>query len=279
MEKSHLLKLSMGFIKLFLLIVLCGVAFMVHIAEAQEDSDLAKKTQNPVGDLISIPFQNNFNFGVGPNDDMQYILNIQPVYPMSIGEKWNWIHRPIIPLMYQPELAPGIGDEFGLGDIQYQGYLSPARPGKLIWGVGAVLAFPTATDESLGTEKWLAGPGVVLLTSNGPWVFGALVNNVWSIAGDDDRADVSMAVIQPFVNYNLPGGLYFMTAPIITANWEADSDNAWTIPLGAGIGKIFRVGKVGLPINTSVRAYYNVEHPENAADWSATVQFQLLLPK
>ena len=262
--------------KKILLGILLAIFFAVPVF-AQDESGLAKKTQNPVSDLISVPFQNNFNFNVGPDNDMQYLLNIQPVYPMNLNEKWNLINRLIIPIINQPELVPGMGDEFGLGDIQYQGYLSPAKPGKVVWGVGPVLSFPTASDEVLGTEQWSAGPGAVVLTIRGPWVIGALINNIWSFAGDDDRADVNQGLLQYFINYNFPGGLYLTTAPIITANWEADSDNMWTVPFGGGIGKILRIGK--LPINTQVAAYYNVEHPDNGPEWQARFQFQFLFPK
>ena len=262
--------------KKILLSILIAIFFAVPVF-AQEESGLAKKTQNPVSDLISVPFQNNFNFNVGPDNDMQYLLNIQPVYPMNLNEKWNLINRLIIPIINQPELVPGMGDEFGLGDIQYQGYLSPAKPGKVVWGVGPVLSFPTASDEVLGTEQWSAGPGAVVLTIRGPWVIGALINNIWSFAGDDDRADVNQGLLQYFINFNFPGGLYLTTAPIITANWEADSDNMWTVPFGGGIGKILRIGK--LPINTQVAAYYNVEHPDNGPEWQARFQFQFLFPK
>jgi hypothetical protein len=251
--------------------------FLVLPAFAQDGAELAKKTQNPVSDLISVPFQSNFNFDVGHDNDMQYLLNIQPVYPMNINKNWNWIHRLIIPILDQPELAPGIGEEFGLSDIQYQGYLSPAKPGKWIWGIGPVVSFPTASDEVLGTEKWSAGPGAVLLTIRGPWVIGVLANNIWSFAGDDDRDDVNQALLQYFINYNFPGGLYLTTAPIITANWEADSDDRWTVPFGGGVGKIIRIGK--LPVNTSVAAYYNVEHPDNGPEWQARIQLQFLFPK
>ena len=130
-------------------------------------TDLAKKTQNPVSDLISVPFQNNFNFSVGPEGEMRYVLNIQPVVPQRISEQWDWIHRAIIPVIDQ--LAPV--DKFGLGDIQYQGFLSPAKPSEPIWGVGPVLQAPSATDDQLGTEKWSAGAGVVALRMAGPWVF------------------------------------------------------------------------------------------------------------
>ncbi len=275
----------MGSTKLVLLTALCGFVFLAHMVEAREDFALASGTQSSVGGLISVPFQNNLNLGVGPSDEIQYVLNVQPVYSMSVGENWNWIHRPIIPLMYRLDLPLGIGNRYGLSDIQYQGYLSPAKPGKVVWGVGPVLSFPTATDETLGTEKWIAGAGAVVLTMRGPWVFGVFANSVWSVAGSDDRADVSRAVVQPFVNHNLPGGVYLVIAPMIAADWEADSKDRWTTPLGDGfgnvflVGKIFQVGKAGLPINTSVQACYDVEHTENDFNWSARVRFQLILPK
>ena len=242
-----------------------------------DDAELAKKTQNPVADLISVPFQNNVNFGVGPHDDVQYILNIQPVIPFKLTEDWNLISRTIVPLIYQPELAPGVGEVFGLGDIQESLFLSPAKPGKVIWGVGPIFQFPTATDDSLGQGKWGAGPTAVALTVHGPWVLGALINNVWSFAGDSDRRDVNQMLLQPFVNYNLPDAWYVVTAPIITADWEADSDDRWTVPIGAGVGKIVRLGK--LPVNAQASAYYNVIRPDNAAEWQLRIQIQLLFPR
>lgn len=260
-----------------ILILIVTFTIGYQTAFSQSESDLAKKTQNPVSDLISVPFQNNFNFGVGPDDDLQYILNVQPVIPVRITENWNLINRVIAPFIYQPELAPGFGDEFGLGDIQYQGFFSPANSGSVIWGAGPVVQFPTATDDSLGTEKWSAGPGFVALTIKGPWVFGGLVNNIWSFAGDDDREDVNQMLVQPFVNYNFQGGWYLSSSPIITANWEADDDNTWTVPLGGGAGKIFRIGNQ--PVNAQLTSYYNVEHPSQGAEWQLRAQIQLLFPK
>ena len=183
--------------------LLLVAASLPALGWAQDDADLAKKTQNPVADLISVPFQNNVNFGVGPDDDVQYILNIQPVIPFRLTEDWNLISRTIVPLIYQPELAPGVGEVFGLGDIQQSLFFSPAKPGTVIWGVGPILQFPTATDDSLGQGKWGAGPTAVALTVQGPWVLGALVNNVWSFAGDErpagrePDADPAVRELQP----------------------------------------------------------------------------------
>jgi len=269
-------------VSLAILVVALGITNTSVLAQSSgsgEDSStaLAKKTQNPISDLISVPFQNNFNFDVGPNDDLQYILNIQPVYPMRLSETWNLIHRPIIPLIDQPPLAPGLDSEFGIGDIQYQAFFSPAKPGELIWGIGPVLQFPTASDDVLGSEKWAAGPGVVVLTTPGPWVVGTLVNNIWSFAGNDDRADVNLMTLQPFINYNLPHGWALGTSPIITANWEADSDDRWTVPIGGGVQKILHLGK--LPLNTQLQAYWNVETPDGGADWQLRFQFAFLFPK
>ena len=247
--------------------------------------DLAKKTQNPISDLISLPLQNNLNFGYGAKDapepsSTQYVLNIQPVMPVKVTEGLNLITRPIIPVIRQPDLIDG-GDTWGLADIQLQTYLSPSADSKLIWGVGPVFQFPSATDgKKLGTQKWSAGPAAVVLTMPGKWVIGGLVNNLWSFAGDSDREDVNLMTLQPFVNYNFPKGWYATTSPIITADWQAHgSDNTWTVPVGGGFGRLIRIGK--LPVNLQIQAYDNVVKPDDAptADWTLRLQVQFLFPK
>ena len=240
-----------------------------------DQGDLAKAAQNPVGDLISLPFQNNMNFDVGPADRTQNVLNIQPVWPIPLSKNWNFITRTIVPVISQP--APGSERTNGLGDINFTGFFSPKQPGKIIWGVGPTLVFPTATDDVTGTDKWSAGPSVVVLTMPGQWVIGALVSNVWSFSGDDERADVNSFLMQYFVNYNLPDGWYLTSAPIITANWEAESGEQWTVPFGGGIGRVFRIGRQ--PINMQTQVFYNVETPTNGAKWQWRLQVQLLFPK
>ncbi len=247
-------------------------------AEEETATELAKKTQNPVADLISVPFQNNFNFGVGPNKVTQYLLNVQPVIPFKLTEDWNLITRTILPIINQPSPAPGVESAFGLGDLNPTLFLSPRKSGAVIWGLGPTFTFPTATDSILGSGKWSAGPAGVVLTMQGPWVLGVLANNQWSFAGWGDQ-DVNQMLIQPFVNYNFPDGWYLTTVPDITANWKASSGNVWTVPLGGGFGNLWRVGKVGLPINTQLQAFYNVEHPDGGADWQLRFQIQVLLPK
>jgi hypothetical protein len=262
-----------------LLAVSTAVLALVAVSAAQpaSEEDLAKETQNPVSDLISVPFESNFNFGVGPNDDLQYILYVQPVVPFRLSKDWNLITRTIIPLIDQPELGPGVGDVFGLGDIQLSQFLSPAKSGALIWGIGPIFQFPTATDDALGSDKWSAGPTAAALTIRGPWVAGALVNHLWSFAGDDDRADVNQTLIQPIVNYNLPGGWFLSSVPYITANWETDGDDRWTVPIGIGVGKVHRFGTQ--PVSLQLTPYYNVVRPDDAAEWTLRFRINLLFPK
>lgn len=266
----------LGFAVLQIMLMLL-VALPVWAAD--DATELAKKTQNPVADLISIPYQSNFNFGVGSKNVTQYVGNLQPVIPIKLTEEWNLITRTILPIINQPSPEPSVSSNFGLGDLNPTLFLSPAKPGAFIWGVGPTFTLPTATDTALGSGKWSMGPAAVALTIQGPWVIGALANQQWSFAGDSDRRSVSQMLIQPFVNYNLPDGWYLTSAPIITANWMADSADRWTVPLGGGFGKLWRVGKVGLPINTQLQAFYSLEKPQGGADWTLRFQLQVLLPK
>lgn len=258
----------------------CLVAAAAFAAEPGE-TELAKKAQNPVADLISVPFQNNFNFGVGPDDELQYILNVQPVIPVRLNEQWNVITRTILPLVYQPTLAftPGgdVGDRIGLGDTQFSAFLSPSNDSGWIWGVGPILQLATATSNLTGNQQWAAGPTAVVLRIDGPWVYGGLVNQLWSYAGDRDNPGTNQLLVQPFLNYNLKNGWYLSSAPVLTANWKAASDNTWTVPVGGGVGKIVRLGK--LPLNGQLQAFYNVERPSGGSDWQLRLQMQFLFPR
>ncbi len=243
-------------------------------AGENETDELARAAQNPVASLISLPFQNNTNFDVGPLEKTQNIMNIQPVWPVDLNDDWNLITRTIVPVVSQPAFTPSQDRKNGLGDTLFTAFISPKESGQWIWGVGPSLLLPTSTDARLGAGEWGAGPSAVVLTIRGPWVVGSLFSNVWSFTGDEQ---VNLFTWQYFVNYNLDDGWYLTSAPIITANWEADSDNTWTVPFGGGVGKIFRIGKQ--PMNASLAAYYNVEKPDFGADWQLRFQLQFLFPK
>ena len=176
------------------------------MAQENDPVALAKVAQNPIANTISLPFQNNTNFDVGPQKKTHNILNIQPVYPFSLNADWNLITRTIVPVISQPALAPGQERENGLGDIQFSAFFSPKQlVGGWVWGVGAIAQLDTATDERLGQGVWGLGPTAVALYLGKTWVYGALINNVWSVlAKDDERRSVNQMLLQPFVNYNFP---------------------------------------------------------------------------
>jgi len=255
--------------------VLLGLAGKT-LSEAQSTEALAKAAQNPVANMISLPLQNNTNLNIGPDDETQNVLNIQPVWPFEINEDWNLITRTILPVMSNPDPLTGEGRVDGIGDTQFSAFFSP-KESEIIWGVGPVLVLPTASHDALGSKKWSAGISAVVLAMPGRWVVGGLVSNVWSFAGAG-KEDVNLFTLQPFVNYNFDDGWYLTTAPIITANWEADTDHRWTVPLGGGVGKIFKIGKQ--PVNAQLSLYKNVETPDDyGAEWQVRTQIQFLFPK
>lgn len=244
---------------------------------AQESSDMAKQAQNPIARLISVPVENDFSPQTGVNQEDSYVLQMKPVVPFSLSKDWNLITRTIIPIIQVPDLAPGVNGTTGLGDVNVSLFLSPAKAGPVIWGVGPIVSFPTATENILGTKKLSVGPTVVVLRSQGHWLYGALVNNLFSVAGPSARPDVNQMLVQPFVNYNLRHGWYLTSSPIITANWEQKPDERWVVPVGGGIGKIVHFGK--LPVNVYTQFFRNVERPGGTSDWSARFQMQFLFPK
>jgi hypothetical protein len=246
-------------------------------AASSTTSDLQKAVQNPVASLISVPIQNNSNFGVGPYDRTQDVLNIQPVIPAKISKNWMLITRIIQPIIWQPYPGQPTGGQYGFGDMNPTFFLSPAKPGKLIWGVGPAFAIPTATDQILGQGKFSMGPSVVALLQPGKWTLGALVNNVWSIAGSGSRPDVNQMLLQYFVNYNLKKGWYISISPILTANWNASSGNVWTVPFGGGVGRVMKLGFQ--PVNISAAFYGNAVYPSGASPWGMRLQIAFLFPK
>ncbi|MFZ0826709.1 MAG: neuromedin U [Verrucomicrobiia bacterium] len=231
---------------------------------------------NPVSKMVKVPFQNDFNFGVGPNHVTQYTLDIEPIVPFTLNEDWNLITRTIIPITSQPSAGPGLSSMAGLGDINPSIFLSPANGRHQFWGVGPTFTFPTGTSPPLTSGQWTLGPSAVYLATPGPWMIGVVANEQWSVGGWRDR-NVSSTYIQPMVIYHLPRGWYLASVPVITADWEADSGNRWTVPVGGGVGKIVKVGR--RPLNLQLQAFYNVERPHDGPDWQLRVQILFLFPK
>jgi hypothetical protein len=260
-------------------IVVVLIAAAAAARGEMSDDELAKAVQNPVADLISVPFQNNTNFNVGPRNGTQNVLNIQPVIPFNVNPQWNVITRTILPVVTQPGFAPGQDSTTGVSDMVFSAFLSPNTASGLIWGAGLAAQLPTHSSDRLGNDRWGLGPtAVVLHVERGdPWVYGALVNNIWSVSSSGSDSSYNNFLLQPFVNYNFPGGVYLVSAPIITANWKADSSQRWIVPLGGGVGRIVRIGQ--LPVNLSASAFYNVVRPDNGPDWQLRVAVQFLFPR
>ena len=261
--------------RILVLAICCGsVLSGTVVAQDADATELAKTVQNPLANLVTLPFQANFNNGVGPDDRTFFNLNVQPVVPFP-GKKWNVIARAIIPVNSVPQ---GETDSiFGIGDTNLSLFWSPAKASKLTWGVGPAISLPTASNpEVLGSGKLSLGPTGVLFYQTGKWTMGAVASNVWSVAGDSDRDDVNFFYTQYFVNYNFGKGWALGTAPVVTANWKADSDNTWTIPWGLQVSKVTHFGS--RPVSLLLGYYENSEQPEGAADSQVRIQVNFLFP-
>jgi hypothetical protein len=250
---------------------------------APSAEDLRAKAQNPIANLITVPIEATFDFGATNGNAI--FIQFQPVIPIKTKHVL-FVNRTIVPLISapggitgqpgNPEPTTG-GYAFGLGDILHSTFLVPAKASKVTWGVGPAIGFPTATSDQLGSGKWTLGPTAVVLTQPKPWSLGLLVANLWSIAGDSDRDSINQMIIQPFVSYNMDGGWFLTTSPIITANWGAESSQRWTVPLGGGVGRMFSIGEQ--PVNAFLQAFYMVEAPDGAPDWQIRFTFQFLFPQ
>ena len=257
-------------IKLIFLTIILGV-FSANAQESAEE--LSKAAANPLADLMSFPFQNNLNMNYGEYNRNVNILNIQPVIPLAGGKL---ITRTIFPIVNIPDYSNESGKlSSGLADIVFTAFYVPESKG-LMWGFGPVFELPTG-GSIRGTEKWSVGPSIVLMAQPGDWTVGALLNNAWSIAGNSDRGDVNHMMFNAFVVRQLGDGWYVNSAPIITADWTADSEDRWIVPLGGGGGKLVMLGGK-LPLNLQTQLYYNVVRPDFGSEWQWRMQAQIMLP-
>jgi hypothetical protein len=237
--------------------------------------DLVKQLANPVASLISMPFQANWDFGIGVNDATRFTMNIQPVVPLSLNDDWNLIIRTILPVIDAESPAPGIDDASGLGDTLQSFFFSPKQPvGGWVLAAGPVILFPTATGSLLGSEQWGAGPTALALKQSGPWTFGLLANHVWSFAGDQGRDEVNATFLQPFCAY------ITKTKTTFSLNMESSYDWAheqWAAPVNFVISQLFKVGSQ--PLQAFVGGRYHVESPEGGPEWGIRAGFTLLFPR
>ena len=244
---------------------------------ANDAAELAKKLANPVASLISLPFQNNTDVGIGDDHDgYKNTLNFQPVIPITLSKKLNLITRYIIPIVFQKNITEKGTSQAGLGDATISAFFSPAEAKNgFVWGAGPVFLVPTATNEFLGGKKFGIGPSALALLQKHGMTIGALVSQTWSVAGDEDRSDVNFLYMQPFFNYNWKSGAGLGISGEITQNWEASSTTAYIIPAVSGVTKL---GKqiVSLLIGPRIQ----VASPNgDGADFGIRAQLVFVFPK
>jgi hypothetical protein len=262
--------------KTFLIIVVMLMALVLMAAPlwAEDDAELVKKLSNPVANLISVPLQNNWDFGIGPEKAMRYTLNIQPVIPISIGKDWNLITRSIVPIIHAEAPVKGLDDSTGLGDILQSFFFSPKEPtsGGWIWGVGPVILYPSGTDE-LSAHKWGAGPTAVLLKQESGWTYGILANHVWSFSGGGEN-DISATFLQPFLTYATKKQTSFTLNTESTYDWE---ESQWTVPINFGVAQLVKIS--GLPMQFQAVGRVYAERPDGGPNWGLRFAVTFLFPK
>jgi hypothetical protein len=247
---------------------------------ADDAAALALKLANPVAALISVPLQTNFDGAIGPlvGDERQgerITLNVQPVVPFRLNSEWNLISRTILPIVWQNNIVPGAGSQFGLGDTVQSLFFSPAIPKGAIWGVGPVLLVPTGTDPLLSTGKWGGGPTGVVLKQIGTVTIGGLANHIWSFAGNSARNDVSTTFVNPFISNALKSGFTYGVLADITYDWKSDR---WTVPVSVTASQVTKIGGQMVSIGGGLR-YYLVSNENAPHGFAGRFVVTLLFPR
>ena len=256
-------------------VILATLMALPLLAAAQDEAELARETENPLADLVTVPLQHNWDFGIGPLNAMKYTLKLQPIIPFPLGTNWLLLSRTIFPVTYAETSAPGKRDEFGLEDTSLSLFLSPRRfrVGGLYWGAGPAFQLPTATDDGLGDGKWGAGPTLAVSKQHGGWTGYILTRHIWSFAGDRDRPSVSETLLQPSLSYTFKTGTSVGVVSEAKYDWQAQQ---WTVPINLTASQLFMIGKLPLKLTLGGRLY--AERPAGGPDWGLRFTMTFLFP-
>lgn len=238
--------------------------------------ELAKELANPVASLISVPFQSNFDFGMGYDQNgTRYNLNVQPVIPISLNDDWNLISRTIVPFISENDVFYEGSSKTGLADVVQSVFFSPKAPtkGGLIWGAGPVFLLPTATEDFFGVNKWGIGPNVVVLKVQGQWTAGALANHIWSFAGGGDNT-INATFLQPFVTYAMPSGVSYTVASENTQDWDRSYFGGF---VGFYAAKVVTLNKQLMQFSVGPKVYYG--NNPTSPTWGIRANIVALFPK
>lgn len=263
------------------ILILCSALVLSCLGEdvaapGQDMAELAKKLANPTSSLVSVPIQGNLDWGGGPSDDgMQFKVNVQPVIPFDLNADWKLLTRYVVPWVYQEDRI-GTDSQSGFADATATFWLSPAaeKPGAPIWGVGPIFQLPTATDDLLGAEKWCLGPSAILVHQEGRWTAGVLLNQVWSFAGNDDRAGVNYLFLQPFLSHTSATHMTVTLNSESVYDWKSEE---WTIPLNLSVTQLVKIG--GKPVSFVGGVRYYLDKPAGGPDWGIRFGVTLVFPK
>ena len=258
----------------------------------------------------------HYNGDISSEDRALNVTYFEPVISIPISDKWNLVNRPVltrinaqVPDINIDELKDKLGglphgmglnglggseivdkllneanwsNKSGWGDMVFLSMISPQNlpdlgKGKLAWGAGITTMWPIASRDLFGSEKYSAGPAGLAMYMGPKWKFGVLAQQWNSYAGDNGRASVNSFNAQYFWFYQLPHLWQIGAAPSITADWNADSNNRWTVPLGIGVNKTFMVGK--LPLRIAFEVHKTVLQPDNyGQDWNFRVVLIPIIP-
>ena len=262
-----------------------GVLTLTPIAAlADSAAEMQKKLQNPLANIKALMTDNVIGFDTGNTEDTSFGFSIQPVYAIDMPDKgFTLIPRGVFPIM---GLEPGTDTRFvgqpnpqetesvwGLGDSIVQLFVAPHTEAAWKWGVGPQVSLPTATKNQLEGPQWGAGvAGVVTGNISEELAFAGIVGNHWGNSGN-----FNTMTLQPMFFYTLSPGVSLAYNAVISADWEASSDNRWTVPLGLSYNKTWDMGE-GHGFDFMIGPYYNVVRPDGAARWQLRFGLNWLFP-